>query len=119
MPVGALGAMVQDLRRLIGRASVSEAEWDAHARAHRRSVREEIETTRGVVMETLRVRGPVSRRAAESLIRTEVADQVFGALVAAGDLLEQPGEVPDAAVFERVLRRSADTARRTRARGGA
>ena len=102
----ALGAMVQDLRHLIRRETVSEAEWDAHARAHRRSVREEIETTRGVVMETLRVRGPVSRRAAESLIRTEVADQVFGALIAAGDLFERPGEVPDAAVFERVLRRT-------------
>ncbi len=102
----ALGAMVQDLRRLISRASVVEAEWDAHARAHRRSVREEIETTRGVVMDTLRVRGPVSRRAAESLIRTEIADQIFAALIAAGDLFELPGERPEAAVFERVLRRT-------------
>ncbi len=102
----ALAAMVQDLRRLIRRSAVSEPEWDAHALAHRRNVRGEIETTRGVVMETLRVRGAVSRRAAQSLIRTEIADQVFGALIAASDLLERPEQAPDAAQFERVLRRT-------------
>ncbi|MBV9654061.1 MAG: FUSC family protein [Acetobacteraceae bacterium] len=102
----ALAAMAQDLRHLVRRDRVSEVDWDAHARAHRRSVSEEIETTRGVVMDTLRVRGPVTRRAAETLIRTEIADQVFGALVAASEVLAQPGDVPEAAVLERVLRRT-------------
>ena len=102
----ALAAMVQDLRRLIGRAPSSEAEWDAHARAHRRSVREEIETTRGVVMETLRVRGAVSRRAAESLIRTEDRGPDLRRADRGERLLELPEQAPDAALFERVLRRT-------------
>ena len=40
------------------------------------------------LLETLRARGATSNRAAQSLIRLEAADQIFGALIALSELLE-------------------------------
>lgn len=44
----------------------------------------------------MRVRGQSGARAAQNLIRVETADQIFGALIALGDLLEQGAEPDDA-----------------------
>ncbi|HTZ77846.1 MAG TPA: FUSC family protein [Stellaceae bacterium] len=98
-----LALLTQDLRAVI-RAGTADADWERHARAHRRTVREAIETARGAVLETVRSRGPASARAAQSVIRLEAADQLFGALIALSELLETAGS-RDRAIAARILRR--------------
>ncbi|MBV8456108.1 MAG: FUSC family protein [Acetobacteraceae bacterium] len=83
-----LALLVANMRDLVRADRPPEAAWEAHARAHRRSVREAIEQARATVFDTVRVRGPVSPRAAQGLIRLEAADQLFGALIALSDVLE-------------------------------
>jgi uncharacterized membrane protein YccC len=83
-----LSQLVGDLHTLLQAPDISDAAWEAHARIHRRAVREAIETARTVVLDTLRSRGASSNRAAQSLIRLETADQIFGSLIALSDLLE-------------------------------
>lgn len=101
----ALAQLVHDLRDKLRSDVLHETAWEEHARAHRRGVRDAIEQARAAVMDTVRVRGAVSARGAQSLIRLEVADQVFGAMIAFSDLLEG-GEAPaDRAAIDRVLRR--------------
>ena len=81
-----LGLLVTDLVPLLhGRDG---ADWEDHARAHRRHVREGIEAARTLVMDTLRIRGGSSARANQSLIQVEAADQLFGVLIALSDVLE-------------------------------
>ncbi len=89
-----IAALVTDLRDLLDRPDLSTSglsaeEWEAHARAHRRAVRDGIEQARALVIDTVRQRGTASPRAAQSLIRLEAADQLFGAIIALSDLLEQ------------------------------
>ena len=83
-----LAGLSADLLSLVRQDSVSAAEWDAHARAHRRAVREEIEYARVIVMDLVRMRGRLSRAGSQALLRLETGDQVFGALIALSDLLE-------------------------------
>ncbi|WP_428483435.1 FUSC family protein [Rhodopila sp.] len=83
-----LSDLISDLHALVQTPAVTDAAWEAHARIHRRAVREAIEAARIIVLDTLRGRGGVSNRAAQSLIRLETADQIFGALIAFSDLLE-------------------------------
>jgi uncharacterized membrane protein YccC len=84
----ALAELVADLRRLAAAPAIEPAEWEAHARAYRRNVRNTIELARGVVLDVLRGRGGASQRATVYLIRLEIADQIFGAMLALSDLLE-------------------------------
>ncbi len=95
----AIARLVGDLRGLLEADTGTEA-WDAHARGHRRAVRDAVERARTAVQDTLRVRGQASPRAAQGLIRIEAADQLFGALIALSDLLE--------AEHDPVLRQAAD-----------
>jgi uncharacterized membrane protein YccC len=84
-----MAVLSADLLSLVRQAhGVSAAEWDAHARAHRRAVREEIEYARTIIMDLVRMRGRLSRRGSQALMQLETGDQVFGALVALSDLLE-------------------------------
>ncbi len=100
-----LALMTGDLRRLALHEQAQDAQWESHSRAHRRAVREAIETARSAVLATVRARGPARGYAALGLIRLEAADQIFAALIALSDLLEQPCEpVPRAAIC-RALRR--------------
>lgn len=99
-----LSHLVRDLRDLARAAAITEEAWEAHARIHRRAVREAIEAARAVVLDTMRGRGSVSNRAAQSLIRLETADQIFGALIALSDLLEHVAADQRAAVLP-ILRR--------------
>jgi uncharacterized membrane protein YccC len=102
----ALANLAGDLRALLREGVTDDALWEAHARAHRRAVRDAIEAARSAVLDTLRARGAGSPRAMQSLIRLETADGVFGALIALSDLLEHdPRIARDAA--ERLLRRLA------------
>jgi len=99
----ALADLVADLRTLIAQDLTDEAAWERHARSHRRGVREAIEAARAEMLEATRAMGPANNRAAQSLIRLEGADQIFGALIALSDLLEQ--HVAPRATCDRLLRR--------------
>jgi len=76
-----------DLREVLRHPAAHETEWDRHAREHRGGVRAAIEVAREAVLATVRSRGPVSERAAQTWIRLEAAEQIFGALIALSDLL--------------------------------
>jgi uncharacterized membrane protein YccC len=84
-----LADMALDLRDLLDRPGLTAEKWEGHARAHRRAVRDAIEQARTMVLDTLRQRGAGSPRAAQSLIRLEAAEQLFGAMIALSDLLEE------------------------------
>jgi uncharacterized membrane protein YccC len=99
-----LAALAADLRKLLYDPATDDVAWEAHARAHRRSVRDSIEVARVIVIDTLRSRGANSPRAMQSLIRLEAADQIFGALIALSDLLEHAGP-EERRLTNRVLRR--------------
>ena len=55
-------------------------------------------------MDTVRARGAASNRAAQSVIRLETGDQLFGALIALSDLLEGAPHT-DRVIASRMLRR--------------
>nr|WP_294525125.1 FUSC family protein [uncultured Rhodopila sp.] len=99
-----LAELVADLHGLVRAPATSDADWDAHARIHRRAARDAIEAARTVIMDTLRARGAASARAAQGVIRMETADQLFGALIALSDLLER-GSAAERQAAERILRR--------------
>ncbi|MBN8928593.1 MAG: hypothetical protein BGO51_04600 [Rhodospirillales bacterium 69-11] len=99
-----LALLSGDLRGLLGSRENDPAAWERHARAHRGAVRQALETARAQVVDTLRARGPAGARAAQSLIRLETADQVFGVLIALGELLEHASP-QDRAAAARLLRR--------------
>jgi len=100
----ALAMLTNDLRQLLRRDDPDEAAWEEHARAHRRTVRDAIEQARVVVDDTLRARGPASARASQGLLRLETADQLFGAMIALSDLLEQRPPPETRVAAERLLR---------------
>jgi uncharacterized membrane protein YccC len=99
-----LAELVADLHGLVRAPATTDADWDAHARIHRRAARDAIEAARTVIMDTLRARGAASARAAQGVIRMETADQLFGALIALSDLLER-GSAAERQAAERILRR--------------
>jgi uncharacterized membrane protein YccC len=101
----ALALLVGDLAGLLGTAPAAADAWSAHARRHRRAVRERIEVARANLLGAVRWLGPGSVRAAQGLIRLEVAEQVFARLIALSDLLEQDPPAETRLVATRVLRR--------------
>jgi uncharacterized membrane protein YccC len=98
-----LAGMVADLRILIGSGTTDDAAWERHARAHRRRVREAIEAARAETLDAVRAMGAANNRSAQSLIRLEAADQIFGAVIALSEHLEQ--NVAARPACDRVLRR--------------
>jgi uncharacterized membrane protein YccC len=98
-----LDELAQDVRGLAGREGVGLAEWEAHARAHRRAVRDAIERARVRVIELARGGGQVGPRAAQASLRLETADQVFAALIALAELLEHTPEPALRAAAGRML----------------
>ena len=88
----ALAADVQDIRERLRQLHPPSALWEEHARAHRRAVRDAIEQARATVLDTLRVRGAAAARGAQVLIRLEVADQIFNALIGLTEVLEEGGD---------------------------
>jgi uncharacterized membrane protein YccC len=101
----ALAGLARDLRNVLLSQSSEESVWDRHARTHRRMVREAIEQARAAVLDTVHVRGPISGRAAQSWIRLEAAEQMFGALIGLSDLLAAGVDPATAAAADRMLRR--------------
>jgi len=98
-----LAALVADLNAMLS-ADTDPARWEAHAREHRRAVREAIEAARAIVFDTLRTRGAIGVRGGHSLIRLEAAEQIFGALIALSDLAEH-GTSLERRTASRLLRR--------------
>ena len=81
-----LGTLAGDLSDQI--TAAAHPDWAAHARAHRRYVRDGIEAARTEVVEIVRARGPGGGRGNALLIQIEAADQIFGAMIGFSDLLE-------------------------------
>ncbi len=98
-----LGELAFDVHGLAVREAVSQGEWEAHARAHRRAVRDAIERARVRVIELARGGGQVGPRAAQASVRLETADQVFSALIALAELLEHAPEPALRAAAVRML----------------
>jgi uncharacterized membrane protein YccC len=99
-----LAALAADVHAVLSAGARNAARWEAHAREHRRAVREAIETARAVVFDTLRMRGATSLRGGPSLIRLEAAEQMFGALIALSEIAE-PGTHLEQRVASRLTRR--------------
>jgi uncharacterized membrane protein YccC len=99
----ALADMVADLRTLIASGTTDDAAWERHARAHRRTVREAIEAARAETLDAVRAMGAANNRSAQSLIRLEAVDQIFGAMIALSEHLEQ--NVVARPACDRILRR--------------
>jgi uncharacterized membrane protein YccC len=101
-----LAGLAADQRRLLLDGAGTEA-WDAHGRAHRRAVREEIEHARTIVLDLVSMRGRLSLRGGQALLRLEACDQLFGSLIALSDLLEgerDPARLRAAETLLRLLR---------------
>ncbi|HQT64993.1 MAG: hypothetical protein B7Z75_09715 [Acidocella sp. 20-57-95] len=98
---GKLSVLAKELAAL-AQSAPDMAAFEAHAARHRRGVREAIETARGVALDTFRRRGLVSQRAAQTSVRLQTLEQMFGGLIALSDVLEHDVAIrPQAA---RVLR---------------
>ena len=82
-----IARLTADLRTLV-ETDAEAARWDAHARGHRRAVRDRVELGRKAVQDTVRVRGQASPRAFQALMRVEAADQLFGVMIAVSDCIE-------------------------------
>jgi uncharacterized membrane protein YccC len=87
-----LAELAQGLQSLLAANEIDPAAWETRARADRARVRTAIELARTKILETIRSRGPIGSRAAQSLLRLETADQLFGAMIALSDLLETATE---------------------------
>jgi len=102
-----LAALAADQRYLLQRGEASTEAWDAHSRAHRRAVREEIEHARIIVLDLVSMRGRLSLRGSQAWLRLEACDQIFGSLIALSDLLEgmrDPYRLRAAETLLRILR---------------
>jgi uncharacterized membrane protein YccC len=83
----------------------SAEDWLAHARVHRRAVRDAVERARVSVGTTFRRRGPSSSRAMANLLRLEIAERLFGALIVISDLVENDSHPETLRQAARLLRR--------------
>ena len=81
-----IGTLAADLSDQV--AGVAKPDWTAHARGHRRYVRDGLEVARGELLDILRSRGQGGPRGNALLIQIEAADQIFGAVIALSDILE-------------------------------
>ena len=100
-----LADLTRDLADLTAAQEADAPLWDAHARSHRRAVRDALEESRDLLVASVRSPGPVSPESARNLLGLEAAEQVFGALIALSDVLEAAGDPAVRAVGLRVLRR--------------
>jgi uncharacterized membrane protein YccC len=99
-----LAALAADQRRLLLTDEAGTEAWDAHGRAHRRAVREEIEHARILVLDLVSMRGRLSLRGSQALLRLEACDQIFGSLIALSDLLESARDPARQRAAEGLLR---------------
>ena len=81
------------------------AAFDAHARAHRRTLRDALEETRAVLLGEARPSGLAGTVVARNLLAVEDQDRIFGGLIALSDRLEYADGEAVAAAAVRMLRR--------------
>ena len=81
-----IGVLAADLSEQL--AGVAKPDWTAHARGHRRYVRDGIEAARIELLDILRSRGQGGPRGNALIIQIEAAEQTFGAVIALSDILE-------------------------------
>ncbi|MCW6508206.1 FUSC family protein [Lichenifustis flavocetrariae] len=87
-----LAVLCRDLRATLARPSLTRL--DAHARSHRRATRLAIEEARTALSDVVRARGPLSPEVQRLELRIEIAESIFGALIALSDVLEGLGPKP-------------------------
>lgn len=78
--------------------------FEAHARAHRRALRDALEETRTALLAAARPPGFAGSPTARALLAVEDQDLVFGALIALSDVLEASDDPALYAAAARVLR---------------
>ena len=100
-----LADLARDLGELVAADETNAARWEAHARGHRRAVRDALEECGNLLVSTVRSPGPVRRHGARSLLGLQAAEQIFGALIALSDVLEASTDPDVRAVGLRVVRR--------------
>ena len=100
-----LARFSRDLVPLLATGSGRLELWEAHARGHRRAVRDALEESRTALLDATRPPGPVSVVAARNLLTVESQDRIFGALVALSDMLEYAEDPALRAAAARLLRR--------------
>lgn len=76
------------LRAQAGGQVIASHDWEAHARVHRRAVRDAIERARTALAANTRVQGATVPQANALLLRLEAAERLFSALIALSDLME-------------------------------
>jgi uncharacterized membrane protein YccC len=99
----ALGRLGDDLRGLLRRPECGPEDWISHAREHRRDVRLTLEDARSRVLADAAALRDAAWRLDPTWQRLGAAEQVFDALVALGDLLEQDDAPPTRAAAGRLL----------------
>ena len=100
-----LADLASDLGALVAAGETDSAKWEAHARGHRRSVRDALEASSALLLASVRSPGPVSPEGTRNLLALEAAEQIFGALIALSDVLEANADPHVRAVGLRVTRR--------------
>lgn len=99
-----LARLAQNMRLVLRHPEPHETIWDRHASEHRRTVRDAIERARAAGLSTVRAHGPISGRAAQTFIRLEAAEQMFGALIGMSELLATDPDPKARAAAEKMLR---------------
>ncbi len=107
----ALAVFARDLGDVLrGAAGVAEtgrtlADFEAHARRHRRALRDALEETRTALAAMARPAGLAGSVVARNILAVEDQDRIFGALIALSDMLEYAEGEAVALAAARMLRR--------------
>ena len=99
----ALERLNADLRDMLGTPSQDAGNWMRHAREHRRDVRLVLEEARSRILAQAADLRDAAWRLDPAWQRLQAAEQVFDALVALGDLLEQDDAPPTRLAAARLL----------------
>lgn len=87
-----------------GHRSTAE-DWLTHARVHRRAVRDAVERARTILAEIFHGRHASASPAMVNLLRLEIAERLFGALIVLSDLIEHDRSPTTRTEVAQVLRR--------------
>ncbi len=104
-----LALFVRDLGEVVRAAHAGSdarlAGFEAHARAHRRALRDALEETRAALLAAARPQGLAGTVMARNLLAVEDQDRIFGALIALSDMLESAADPAMAEAAAGLLRR--------------
>ena len=83
-----LALLTRDLGDVLRDEGHGLADFEAHARAHRRALRDALEETRAALLAAARPSGLAGTVVARNILAVEDQDRIFGALIALSDMLE-------------------------------